>query len=270
MNPLVEDIGVILTIAGVSGSVVAYFLNKEIERLKSENKILKERNRDIEEVIDKKIDDIHNVAELVMLTFKPLNHEFFSDIMYCLANESWRLGLASGSDEENVYKDKAKRCIIDNMLRIKLFVWYCGYRELFTNNNEINCELIHSTIQNIVNIYKAKWIEEVKIPVYICNKFNRKHDSRAFYIVEKMEELFREGGDEIGNIDYTKKKFLDYSHVLLRDTIRDVFHIMKDIELKEQDKNYEIVYQNPVRDKTKEEICSLCSKEYSMKKNKST
>ncbi|CAK8723719.1 hypothetical protein GMJAKD_13110 [Candidatus Electrothrix aarhusensis] len=258
MNELVEATAIVLGIAGVTGAVVSAFNKNNMDKLQKENKQLKEK-------IGKKVDDIHGLAEVFTLMIQPLNHKFFSDIIYYLSNESWCCGLNSVCDTSDEKCNNAKRKITNNMLKIKLFIWYCGYMKLFKSEKEdcdFTLELINSTLRDIINIYQKKWETEVKIPIYIVNRFNEKHNSRAFYISEKMEEHFRDP-EESTNVDFLKNKFLDYSHVLLKDTISDISHIMKDIKLKEQDLDYSISYTNPVRDKTKEEICDLCTKEYS-------
>jgi len=191
--------------------LVFILIGDEIKSILSKIKIAK-----IGDIEFKLIDDILN----------PYEHNFFYNIKRYIKYE----------DKYPQCDDKVKTEIIKNMLRIKLKTWYNKYLDFFSSNQSINSSNMNSIIEDIINEYNNEW-EKARIPQYIIDSFNKKHNNKIGYMSTEMKYLFTNHSSETDD-KFFIYIFLNRSLILLDETFEDMEYTLKKIELKEEDKKY--------------------------------
>jgi len=169
----------------------------------------------------KLIDDILN----------PYEHNFFYNIKRYIKYE----------DKYPQCDDKVKTEIIKNMLRIKLKTWYNKYLDFFSSNQSINSSNMNSIIEDIINEYNNEW-KKARIPQYIIDSFNKKHNNKIGYMSTEMKYLFTNHSSETDD-KFFIYIFLNRSLILLDETFEDMEYTLKKIELKDEDKQYDYIIE---------------------------
>ncbi|WLE97598.1 MAG: hypothetical protein QTN59_01920 [Candidatus Electrothrix communis] len=194
----------------------------------------------------------------------PMEHSFFVNIRYYIDNECWH---SSCSESEQC---KVQDYIINNMLRTKLSFWYCRYRNFFLQKEDFNIDSITEVIESIVRGYKKEW-KHLGIPEKVYKAFNDRHDPRAAYIFEKMEEIFKnyKEGNIVKRDILLKQKFLDLSLTLLNITISDINSVVEGVVKKKginaENIDFNKEYQNDIKNKNENEVDELCFKLFNHK-----
>ena len=162
----------------------------------------------------------------------PYEHMFFYNIKRYLKYE----------DNYPSCEDEVKNQIITNMLRSKLECWYRNYFDFFSSHQTINSSSMNDVIEKTIKEYEEKW-EEANIPKYVIDKFNKKHSNKVNYMTTEMKYLFANHPNDTDDKVFIHI-FLNRSLVLLEETFQDMEKTLKNIELKEEDKEYDYVYQS--------------------------
>ena len=196
--------------------LVFILIGDEIKSILSKIKTAK-----IGDIEFKLIDDILN----------PYEHNFFYNIKRYIKYE----------DKYPQCDDKVKTEIIKNMLRIKLKTWYNKYLDFFSSNQSINSSNMNSIIEDIINEYNNEW-EKARIPQYIIDSFNKKHNNKIGYMSTEMKYLFTNHSSETDD-KFFIYIFLNRSLILLDETFEDMEYTLKKIELKDEDKQYDYIIE---------------------------
>jgi hypothetical protein len=166
--------------------------------------------------------------KLIHDILNPYDHIFFYNIKRYLKYE----------DNYPSCEDKIKNQIITNMLRSKLECWYKNYFDFFSSHQTINASSMNNVIEKTIQEYEDKW-KESKIPQYVIDEFNKKHNNKINYMTTEMKYLFTNNKDDKVFIHI----FLNRSLILLEETFQDMEKTLKNIKLKEEDKKYDYIYQ---------------------------